>query len=85
MEKISVTEFKAVCLRLLREINTTGKSLLITRGKIPIAVISPPPAKKTKQRGFGCMKDRIRICGDIIAPIDGLSWSADPPSGNVQP
>jgi len=28
MEKISVSEFKAVCLRLLREVNSSGKQIL---------------------------------------------------------
>ena len=82
MDKISVTDFKAVCLRLLREVNATGKSLLITRDNIPIAVISPPPAEKAKRHGFGCMKDRIRICGDIMAPINGLNWRVDQLSGD---
>jgi len=76
MDSISVSEFKALCLRLLREVKATGKPLTIYKGKEPLAVVIPPPTARNRKKGFGAMKTRTVVKGDLIAPLDGVKWDA---------
>lgn len=61
---ISVTQFRASCLRLIRRVETGGESVDIKRhGKI-VARLSPPPA--TGQRS--CKPwERLRGSGELLA------------------
>jgi antitoxin (DNA-binding transcriptional repressor) of toxin-antitoxin stability system len=83
-ETISISKFKATCLRLLDNVKKTGKSILVTRkgdvkktGKSilvtrkgePIALVTPPPPPPKPDQWLGCMKDRIEITGDVISPV----------------
>lgn len=70
---IKASEFKAKCLALMDEVERTGEPVLVTKNGRPVAELRPysGPAK----RGLGVLKDRIRITGDIISPID-VKWEA---------
>jgi prevent-host-death family protein len=71
-QSISDREFEAKCLDLIREVARTGRPIITKRGK-PIARLDPV-AKPRTLRGF--YKDKLRIVGDIIGPLD-TKWSAD--------
>ena len=74
-ETIPISKFKATCLRSLDNVNKTGKSILVTRQGEPIALIIPPPPPPKPEQWLGCMKDRIQVTGDIIAPVtDEKEW-----------
>jgi len=74
-ETISISKFKATCLRLLDSVNKTGKSIIVTRKGEPIALVTPPPPPPKPDQWLGCMKDSIRITGDIISPVlDEKEW-----------
>lgn len=73
MESIAISEFKASCLRRLEKIRQTGESLLVTKKGIPIAVVSPAPLP-VKKRQFGAMKSKGKILGDLLEPLDDISW-----------
>ena len=68
-ETISISKFKATCLRLLDNVQKTGKSILVTRKGEPIALVIPPPPPPKAKRWLGCMKDTLKIRGDIISPV----------------
>jgi prevent-host-death family protein len=68
-ETISISKFKATCLRLLDNVKKTGKSILVTRKGEPIALVTPPPPPPKPDQWLGCMKDRIEITGDVISPV----------------
>ena len=68
-ETITISKFKATCLRLLDNVKKTGKSILVTRKGEPIALVIPPPPPPKPEKWLGCMKDRIKITGDIISPV----------------
>jgi prevent-host-death family protein len=68
-ETITISKFKATCLRLLDNVKKTGKSILVTRKGEPIAMVIPPPPPPKPEQWLGCMKDRIKISGDIISPV----------------
>ena len=76
MEKINVSEFKAVCLRLLEQIRQTGEPLQILKNGEPLAVVYPAKPKKRKG-SFGALKDSLTgSLGDIMSPLD-VDWEAD--------
>ena len=76
MEKVSVSEFKAICLRLLREVHATGKEILITKDGKELAIVSPPRGKKEGRKAFGALKNRTKILCDLSSPLVTDAWSA---------
>jgi antitoxin (DNA-binding transcriptional repressor) of toxin-antitoxin stability system len=75
MEKIPISKFKATCLRLLGNVKKTGHPLLVTRKGEPIALITPPPPPPKPKSWLGCLKDTIKITGDVVSPAsDEKDW-----------
>ena len=75
MEKIPISKFKATCLRLLDSVKKTGHPLLVTRKGEPIALITPPPPPPKPKSWLGCLKNTVRITGDIVSPAsDEKDW-----------
>ena len=74
-ETITISKFKATCLRLLDQVKKTGKTILVTRKGEPIALITPPPPPPKPETWLGCMKDKIKIKADIVSPVlDEKEW-----------
>lgn len=76
-KEISISKFKATCLRLLDTLQKTGGSILVTKKGEPIALVTPPPPPPKNDKWLGCMKDQIKITGDILSPVlDAEDWKA---------
>ena len=76
LETISISRFKATCLRLLDTVKKTGHPILVTRRGEPIALVSPPPSA-TDGDWLGCLQDRVHIHGDIVSPATAPEeWEA---------
>lgn len=74
MKTVSVTEFKAHCLRMIEEVRETQESIELTRrGKI-VAVVTPPPRTEPIDWTPGAFKDSIKIVGDLDDL--GVEWEA---------
>ncbi len=65
---VSVSEFKATCLRLFEEIRRTGQPIIVTKRGEPIAQVVPPPSPARGGDWLGCLRGSGRIAGDIVAP-----------------
>jgi prevent-host-death family protein len=64
--KVTATEFKAKCLRLMNEVGKKHESIMITkRGEI-VAQLVPPPAAAKKP--WLKLAGAARIKGDIVRP-----------------
>jgi len=63
---ISVSEFKATCLRLFEEVRRTGQPVLVTRRGEPIALVGPPPIPG--RRWLGALEGTAVFAGDATAP-----------------
>ncbi len=68
-ETIPISKFKATCLSLLSQVKKTGKTILVTRKGVPIALVSPPPKPVKAKSWLGSMRNSIKIKGDIVSPI----------------
>jgi prevent-host-death family protein len=73
-EKVAAGVFKAKCLRLLDEVQQTGKEIVVTKRGKPVARLVP--AEDELPGWFGRMRGSGVILGDIIAPIDEV-WDAE--------
>jgi prevent-host-death family protein len=76
MEQVNVSEFKAVCLRLLEQVRQTGEPLLILKNGVPLAVVHPPNESERTQ-AFGALRHTLRgPVGDLVTPVAEGDWEA---------
>ena len=74
-QTVTISKFKATCLRLLDDVKKTGQPILVTRNGEPIALVSPPPPPPKSDRWIGFMRDKLRITGDVVSPVlDEKEW-----------
>jgi prevent-host-death family protein len=73
IQHMAAGEFKAKCLKIMDEINKTGKSMIVTKRGVPVMKVVPiRNAKKKKDDFFGRLKGIIEIVGDpddLIKPV----------------
>jgi prevent-host-death family protein len=62
-------EFKARCLRVMDEVERTRRPVVITKRGRPVAKLVPADATEP-DAFFGRLAGKIRIVGDITAPLD---------------
>ena len=75
MKAIPAGQFKARCLRIMDEVRSTREPMLITKKGRPVAKLVP--ADGPPEDIFGCLKDEIKIVGDIESPVTPLEdWDA---------
>ena len=73
MKTILVSEFKAKCIGLLKQVQKTKEPLVVTlRGK-PLARVEPIVQPK-KQVRLGALKGWMEIKGDIIHSTMEKDW-----------
>jgi prevent-host-death family protein len=75
-QTIGAGEFKAHCLRLIDDVNRTGKPLTITKRGKPLVRLMPMEDVKQEWRSIvGFMAGTCKTNGDLIAPLD-VEWEA---------
>lgn len=74
------SEFKAKCLKLMDEVADTGEEIIITKNGRPVSRMVP--YRRKPSTFFGRDRDRIRIMGDIIGPVE-VDWEAETYPGRV--
>jgi prevent-host-death family protein len=72
---VAAAEFKANCLRLMDEVARQRRPIIITKRGKPVAKLVPAETKAIDL--FGRMAGTIKICGDIISPIEDAGWTGD--------
>ena len=72
---VAAAEFKANCLRLIDEVAQQRRPLIITKRGKPVAKLVPVETEAIDL--FGRMAGTIKICGDIISPIEDAGWTGD--------
>lgn len=73
-KEIKAGTFKAKCLKIMDEVNEKHTSYIITKHGVPVAKLIP--IDDTPIDLFGCLKNKINIKADIVAPIED-GWEAD--------
>ena len=70
MKEIAAGEFKAQCLGIMDRVQRTRESILITKHGKPVAKLVP--ADRPGDDIFGYMAGKVKIVGDIVAPVTPL-------------
>ena len=71
MKEVTISEFKAHCFALIREVEKTGNPFRITRRGKPLAEIIP--VTQPGKRKLGMLAGTVEILGDIVSPIIDLN------------
>lgn len=74
MKSITSVEFQGQCLQLIKQVCETGVPIIITDDGQPIAQLGPVTSRTSAL--VGAHRGKIRIVGDIMAPIDE-KWEAE--------
>ncbi|HTB91847.1 MAG TPA: type II toxin-antitoxin system prevent-host-death family antitoxin [Candidatus Sulfotelmatobacter sp.] len=67
MKQIRASVFKARCLKIMSEIQSTGEPVLVTKRGEP--VVKVVPASSEPDELFGFMSGEFAIIGDIESPV----------------
>ncbi len=71
---IKASEFKTKCLKLMDEVADSGVEIVITKNGRPVSRLVPYRDEEPSM--FGRDRDRIRILGDIISPLE-MDWDEE--------
>jgi len=65
MKTVLISEFKAKCIQMLKEVQKNGKPLTVTLRGEPIVRVEPVAKQGTGSR-LGQLKGLMKIKGDIV-------------------
>ncbi len=57
--QVSATDFKAKCLRIIKQMGSDGHPVTITKRGRPVAVLSPMPVTEKAPPFVGMMRDTV--------------------------
>jgi prevent-host-death family protein len=70
MRTMAAGEFKAKCLAVMDEVNSTGEPVLVTKRGKPVARVFPShdlASRKGAESIFGCLRHMGTIAGDVVS------------------
>ncbi len=67
-KKIAISKFKAHCLEIIENLQSDHQPVVITKRDKPIARVMPLDSEKASL--FGMLRNKAKIKGDIIGPIE---------------
>lgn len=67
MKLIPAGTFKARCLAVMKQVQSTGESIIVTKRGTPLVKLVP--AHPENKDIFGFMAAKVKIVGDIESPI----------------
>ena len=77
MKTVGAAEFKARCLRLIRQMSQDGESLTVTNRGRPVAILSPIPYQARSESIIGAMAGTVLAYDDPFGPAaDPAEWAS---------
>jgi prevent-host-death family protein len=70
--EIAAGKFKAKCLGLLDEVQTSGQEIVVTKYGKPVAKVVPVDEKDTER--WKSLKGTVKINDDIVKPLGKEVW-----------
>jgi prevent-host-death family protein len=74
VKEIRISEFKAKCSALPKQVNQTKQPLRVTRFGKPVAEVIPAGPPTRQGDWLGSMADTVKITGDIVSPVAEDDW-----------
>ena len=76
-KSLGAAEFKATCLRVIKQMDRDREPVIITNRGRPVAVLSPPPASRERPSILGAMRGSVLEYEDPFLPAtDASDWTA---------
>ena len=75
--RVPVSRFKAQCLRLLDDVRTSRRELVVTKRGRPVAMVVPVPSYVPDLKGSGLWQ------GDLVEPLDE-EWGVEKRSSSTR-
>jgi prevent-host-death family protein len=75
VKTVLISEFKAKCIKMLKDVQKSGKPLTVTLRGEPIARVEPVRPIEKRVR-LGALKGLIKIKGDIVHTDFDEDWEA---------
>ncbi len=75
MKTVLISEFKAKCIQMLKDVQKNGQPLTVTLRGEPIVRVEPI-RKEPRRVRLGALKGSIEIRGDIIHSDFEKDWEA---------
>ena len=66
MKTVLISEFKAKCVGMLKQVQKSGQPLTVTLRGRPLARVEPISQAKAGKRLLGTMRGRLKIKADIV-------------------
>ena len=77
MKTVGAAEFKARCLRLIRQMNQDGEPVTVTNRGRPVAMLSPLPEQTRSASIIGAMAGTVLAYDDPLAPAaEPSEWAS---------
>ena len=74
---VGAAEFKAKCLRLIKEMHEDGEPITITKRGRAVAVLTPAPQSEEKAPLLGALRGSVLAYDDpFLAAADPTDWAA---------
>ncbi len=74
MKTVAITEFKTKCNSLLRQVQSSGEPLLVTRRGQPMVRIEPLRRAPRQKRRLGLLKGWLEFHGDLVEASSTGDW-----------
>ncbi|PIE01352.1 MAG: prevent-host-death family protein [Acidobacteria bacterium] len=76
-DSMSVSEFKATCLKVIDRVKKTGMPVIVTKRGEPYALVTSPPEPEKSKSWIGQYREEIKITGNILEPASSdADWDA---------
>lgn len=76
MDSIELSDFAAICLRLLEDVYASGEPIQILKNGQPLAIVCPP-AVAAGRAAFGSLRGALSgEVGDLVTPLSESDWEA---------
>ncbi len=66
MKTVLISEFKAKCVGMLKQVQKSGQPLTVTLRGRPIARVEPVVQHQAGKRPLGTMRGRLKIKADVV-------------------
>lgn len=73
---MGISEFKAKCIAILKEVQRSRRGLVITNRGQPVARVEPMP-ERTEKRRLGGLRRLGRIHGDLVETDFPEDWEME--------
>lgn len=72
MKSIAVSEFKARCIAILKEVQRRREGVVVTLRGRPMAIVQPAPRPGKKR--LGALKGSMKIRRDLVRTTSSADW-----------